>query len=315
MTVHMFVLEPERLLHVSDRRLTYSTGGLFDPHSNKSLVVQGTDSIFAIGYAGAAFGVTKPIDVIVAEAITQRYFKPNVVISGFSPTKDADMTLAAIWDRVVARLKMEGARLGPRWAVDLLVAGYERRDTGAAPFSRAARLRGGTVLKQDNDVQVVEAKGQWRGSIGSGAPQLEALIRKWTVKHPPEASSWENLKAAVVRAARRTATLDRTVGPDVMMVEVALENEGPEVSVQYHPAREGLSVDLVHSLVPELLTPWIIGPRLAQAPAVIVGSMQSIGGIRVSCLSPPGSPPIEGPIVFGILPAPRRRWTFTPGSS
>ena len=61
--------------HASDRFVSVeptpdNPTGEFDPHSNKTIVVVGSDCWLVLGYAGIAYLDGKPTDQLIAEAIS-----------------------------------------------------------------------------------------------------------------------------------------------------------------------------------------------------------------------------------------------------
>jgi hypothetical protein len=122
---------------------------------------------------------------------------------------------------------------------------------------------------------------------------------------PPKAAFDEYREAAVL-AGRDTAAAEPTVGPDFMLVDI----QTPMMAtVQYRPALEGMNVPVYESLIPEMLTPWIIGPRGWMPPAIGLGEMHAMAGVPVTVLAPPGAPEHVGNLDFYLAPTGRKGWS------
>ena len=69
MTLIWTVASPQCVVHVSDRLVTLSTGGVLSPAANKNVVYHGRDCLVTIGFTGLAALESLPVDTWIAREI------------------------------------------------------------------------------------------------------------------------------------------------------------------------------------------------------------------------------------------------------
>lgn len=332
MTVHGWVLGDEYVLHMSDRRLTAARPGagtqIVDSDAPKTLVVQGGDASFTIGYSGMAETVDGlPVDVLIAQAIAGVELQPGSISSQFTIPNKRFMNHWDIAERVVARLRKELARRGARGEEIVLgLGGYHYRRSGPVLFFRSYQVREAEVFRQSHTKANKNFERRGRCDIaatGSGAQLLLNGVREVLNAEPPRrGSTHENLLLELARVGRGVSSLEPTVGPDFMFTTLT-PGPSPHLRVQYVPAVAGVGIEMVGALIDESFTPWVIAPGAVHVPSLIVGHVYSMSGISVEVVPPPCSsgPQGEYDLVGGIFAHPRPRWRKrsaplrTPGSS
>lgn len=80
MTLIWTVASRHCVVHVSDRLVTWSTGGVANPAANKNVVYYGPDCLATIGFTGLAALEGKPTDRWIAEAILGSTLDPGMHI-------------------------------------------------------------------------------------------------------------------------------------------------------------------------------------------------------------------------------------------
>ncbi|WP_162802260.1 hypothetical protein [Ornithinimicrobium murale] len=302
MTVHLFALSPDsQFLHASDRWLTDSRSKRrMDDLANKVVAVLADDALFTIGSTGHAYIGETPIDVAIVEAILGTDVWDKASFVGRPPNPDPRyMSLGKIRKRITEHLTSRTARI-PGWFVQLGISGFHRRRQLSIPFMWDLQITHGNASLRELSTEKVRYSNRtstW--TIGSGRyffqNEFQRLLREPNVL----------INDAAVLAGRYTASQEPTVGPDVMLVEGVIRGDSAGLRVQYRPAIEGLSVQVYGSLIPEMYTPWIVTPNGSTSPSVVVGQTQSVGGLQVEVLPPPGAPPIDGDVALIVAPIPR----------
>lgn len=118
-----------RAIHASDRMLSVRNVGEFDAHSNKTVVVCGSDCRIVLGYSGLAFLNGKPTDEFIAEAITGLSdLSGGGSLMGWS---DRGLHYRAIRDRIERAIANAYTRLPRKTAEEyttrVLAVGWQRK--------------------------------------------------------------------------------------------------------------------------------------------------------------------------------------------
>lgn len=122
-----------RAIHASDRFVSVKhpkfPTGEFDPHSNKTLVLCGSDCRVVIGYSGLAFLDGKPTDQFIAEAVTGI---PDLSGGGMLiGPPDRGLHYRKIRDRIEHAIVDAYRRLpqgvANQYATSVLAAGFQRK--------------------------------------------------------------------------------------------------------------------------------------------------------------------------------------------
>lgn len=303
---------------MSDRRLTVPRPGAaprsVDSDAPKSLVVQGGDAVFTIGYSGTAETVDGlPVDVLLAEAISGVELQHGWTGASFPVPNKRFMNHWDVAERIVARLQREFAGRGaPGWEIVLGVGGYHYRRSLPVLFFRSYEIREAGVSRwAPTTNKKIERRGRCDvAATGSGArPLLKGVNSVLNVDTSQRSALHEDFLLELAKVGRGVSSVEPTVGPDFMFTTLT-SRPVPRLRIQYMPAVEGVGIQMMGSLIDEMFSPWVIAPGAVHFPSIIVGNVHSMSGINVEVVPPPGAsgPQGEYDVVFGLYPHPRPRW-------
>jgi hypothetical protein len=266
MTLILHGLNRGFAVHASDRRVSRSSGAAYSIDENKSLVVRTRDAIGVIGYTGDAYVWRKPMDNFLAESIYGQEFTMPFAIMGGGLDR---ITLNTVIQRI--RSAISAANL-PRTTstLHLCFGGFRWRRNRMIPFYREfGQLHGGIVDRSELRPWRPNHREGFR-QIGNVAdPQIVANTFYFATRRTPRLSGLEVATTAFLQIIRSRARQVRTVGSDVMMIELIRNPNGSNTGIvrwRYWPeterALEGNDLDSV------VFSPWFLGPNLTVAPMI-----------------------------------------------
>lgn len=228
MTLIVSLIAGHWAFHASDRIIsvepsTANPTGEYDPHSNKTVVVVGTDAWVVLGYSGLAFLDGKPTDPLIAEAI-----------SGYDDLAPAMMTFwqrppnlhyREIRDRVENKLKDAYTRLPQKLRqIPTLVSasGVQHKDGMVNKVMFRTIVQGDTAKSVEFRPGVEYGDGGFYiDAVGMVKQQIidRAKARLSAINTPDDCDNLKNETRDILRdAVLETSALTDKVGDNVMTV-------------------------------------------------------------------------------------------------
>lgn len=284
------------VMQVSDRLVTCGDNP-FDRDSNKTVVFHATDAIVSLSYTGDAYTESLPTDQWIAQNLWGKEFPdagggraPGVIfnMSGHRP-RDLGYSLNRLGTSIAGHLA--GLPASKRKPPEIALAGWQWKRRGLHGIARPI-------------VATMEFKlNPTAGEIGY---RILVLRRNWHLESPrpfrfrvsPKgwmtlreideltadiASNSEVLRVrdTLIERIRRVSSRATRVGPDCTSVIIPPPGSR-QIHLFYMPSDSGgvpaFGGDGLETPVPATYTPWLVGPNVVMAPAVVLGiSPQPLG--------------------------------------
>jgi hypothetical protein len=239
---------------------------VLDDESNKVLVVQCHNAVFAIAYTGVAVAHETWMDCVIADCLAHRKL-------GFALAQPGTPLLARPAFSIINELKinlngvLNSDSLSRAEGLELLIQGWEFGKKRLIPF--ACKLRRGP--RHANEYRYLDIQhqpvtkffrehptGLWGETLGDdGGAINEALEKlKSTVRFAYDDVE-EHIRQSVIRRSRETETVSAA------SVALQLDPRVPDgqVTFTYYPNEKILGGY-------PLLSPWVMTPRMICSPAV-----------------------------------------------
>jgi hypothetical protein len=284
-TIILSVVTDKYAVHVSDRlltqRVTASSGVRYepwDPAANKSIIVLGSDGLFALGYSGPGHISGTPTDHWIAEVIAGEDLGANQPDFGFQIQNgtSTDRVLAQRFPEL-ARCLAEATRAGHLAATDPVSIGFvglrwESLDKLVWPAY-------GTIGSDGHQYLYGMSPERWgyeQGRFCSGATgNSQDFAQKLLMERfsGADLSSHEDTAAAMIEILRALPDEDPTVGRDCLVTTI--QAVPPHVRIKYEPF--GVTQMLIKSAsgksttVEAAVSPWIITPDRLFSPLAMNG--------------------------------------------
>ena len=334
------LVTPALLVQVADR-LTSTTAGPFDRASNKTVVFRALDGICAIGYSGSAFIGRIHSDQWIAEILASGRAPTGGLRRGMRfCTRSLDDWPASdhVGHRLAAALNAAHAKQAIA-QIEIVIAGLREThgariplpfitEVAAGPngFRAAGRIRrraiwprrvsddGGPTLASVLNSQPTAPPRYLSANRTSalGAVPEQAEFKEWVDGVPRATEGADAIAQYLVVRIRDFADHAVGIGKDCMAVQMV----GTTVRIRYLPFDSKVvtvgppgNVQFARDAV---YSPWIIGPGVELAPALITGNVVStinLSGIDVAMEVRDPHPPDGGPL-FTSRTQPRRPAPF-----
>lgn len=310
MTLILSSIRRDSAVQVSDRLLTYRGGTVFDPASNKTIVLRASDAIVTMSYTGVAYIGPEPTDSWLASTLAGIPLTgPRFMIrTGGRGALPLGLNLKRLQRRLDDHLSHR-----PDY-FEILGCGLYQPRSDRPPRSIMFLLSKPTRARFSLQV----TRLPWPLPIYAGAPatfgrwivgqltpnvkrtrcyrlsasspdnnilpsEIEALTNRLGLEVDPTAQAEIMVETLRTIASRRVG-----IGEDCMSVAML----GPHVYVRYWPKVwpfEEFLRGTERIRRPVVYTPWVIGPGLMRAPALVTGSGGSItfGDVTVEFVAPP----------------------------
>ena len=285
MTIILSVVTGDYAVQVSDRllteRVTSSAGVRYEPwdlSANKSVIVLGSDGLFAVGYSGPGHISGVPTDSWIAEAIAGEDLDANKVGRRFGIRIESgtstDRVLASRFPELARRLAEAtgaGQLTGPV-SVGFVGLRWESLDDVWPAY--------GTIGSDGHQYLYGMSPQRWgyeKGRVCTGATgHSQALAQRLLHERfsGADLSSQEDTAAALIEILRSLPDEDPTVGRDCLITTI--QAVSPHVRIKYEPF--GTTQMLVESVTTgqrytfeAAVSPWIITPNHIFAPLTMNG--------------------------------------------
>lgn len=325
MTLIVAVAVGNWAFHASDRFVSVeptpaNPTGEYDPHSNKTVVVVGTDCWVVLGYTGIAYLDGRPTDRLIAEAISGYGDLPPAMATFWQ--QPPDLHYREIRRRVEEKLKDAYSRLPDSEkarSTIVLASGVQRKDNKVTKVMFRTTVKGDTATSiemrpatQQFNAFNVDAVGMVNNTIIDRAKARLSAITDSPDEVPDRVR--EILKDAVLE----TSALTTKVGDNVMTV--LLDNPGQTIRTGLHITDRQRQADLFEKARKEspgmldtfaerltISTPYVLTPGMIWGPSIgNPGGWKTNNGITFDYTGFDNQPGSGGGAFFGVQP--RRDW-------
>ncbi|WP_373167219.1 hypothetical protein [Mycobacterium marinum] len=270
--------------HASDRFVSVpvtarNPTGEFDPHSNKTVIVVGSDCWLVMGYTGVAYLNGKPTDQVIAEAISGYQDLSGIMSTFWTP--GPYLHYREIRNRIQSRLDNDYASL-PRavkaaHGITVLSSGLQRKG------QRIKRVMSRIDVKRDRTTssELAPRFMPWGGFQGSAVGTVHnSTMDKMGERLKRYLDRGGNdphiFREVMMDAVRQTgAIVPHVVGQDA--VGVYLDNSNRKISARFHPAIPARQMELLQRLQgldpqlanrPTVSTPFVLMPGVIWGPSI-----------------------------------------------
>lgn len=292
------------ILQVSDRLITRS-GDPVDQASNKTIIYHARDAIVTMSYTGLAYISNIPTDQWIAEMLIglpyDRNRKPPAIGPGTRKYTDIGLSLRIIKDRLesISQTRSEDAKIWNKTAFDLSINGWQWDKKGHSRPLVAWLSKGA----DDKSIEIGHKNRDWfygGRMIVTAAPA--GYVKTNQLREITDALSYKSPDDSVLYLTRVIQSCSKVfpqIGSDCMSVLLLHPNNGL-IRVKYIPDQINKALmisDQGSSIIKVGFTPWMIGPNVTYAPALLFGQgwQFSLGYFSVEIDAP------TNPTNFGVL--------------
>ena len=281
MTIILSLVTGGYALQISDRRLTQEKkAGLYDvwdPASNKSVILLGRDGVVSMGYSGPAFIGRATTDGWIAQVLTGIDLGANRERPDFTyhhgsgvPDRVLHAHLGVVEDRLNKAIT---ARQLDR-TLALYGVGLRWNSLGKPAWPQMAR-----ITWDSGRYTMAMSKKRWGWESGqsyffgaSGWSEVEAqnALRRWL--RTTDTRDKDQTAATFIDVLRSLPSDDTTVSKDCLVTTI--QRESPHVHVRYEPygiAGAEVASSTRTFTVPVAFSPWVLTPTFLAAPQAISG--------------------------------------------
>ena len=325
MTLIVAVVAGNWAFHASDRVVSAeptpdNPTGEFDPHSNKTVVVVGTDCWVVLGYTGIAYLDGKPTDHLIAEAISGcDEFSPAMYTFWQQPP---DLHYREIRRRMEDKLRDAYSRLpdSEKGRVTLVLAsGVQEKDGIVTKVMFRTKVQGDSVTSIEMRPETPGFKGFYIDAVGMVKNEIidRAKARLSAIGPPVTAAEVPDIVQDILKdAVLETSQLTPKVGDNVMTV--VLDNPGQAIRTALHiadPQRQAELFEQGRQSQPgfdqfagmsTVSTPYVLIPGGIWGPSIGKPGGWDTGGITFDFTGFDDQPGAGGGAFFGIQP--RKDW-------
>jgi hypothetical protein len=287
-TIIMSVVTADYTMQVSDRLLTRKLTTLTTPEqvfyepwdkaANKSVIVLGSDGLFAMGYTGPAHVAGAPTDGWIAEFVAGQelganQIRPDIGAMQISQGTSTNRVLAVRFPELAQRVgEMDSAgKLTDRLSID--VVGLRWKDLNKLAWPAYGRI--GWDADEDRNIFGMSSQRwgyenkNYARALGPKQNIAQKLLRERF--RGADLSSKEGTAAVLIDILRSLPSEDPTVGRDCLVTTI--QGVPPHVHIKYEPYDlTQMSVEFKSGrtvTVEAACTPWIITPDKLFAPAAM----------------------------------------------
>jgi hypothetical protein len=173
MTLTVAVVAGNWAFHASDRFVSVEPmpddpAGEFDPHSNKTVAVVGTDCWVVLGYTGLAYLDSKPTDQVIAEAISGYDDLGQAAFTFWQ--RPPDLHYREIRNRVENKLRDAYSRLpksvAAKYPTLVLASGVQENDGIVTKVMFRTKVQGDSVSSVEMRHDTPGFKGFYIDAVG-----------------------------------------------------------------------------------------------------------------------------------------------------
>jgi hypothetical protein len=300
MTLHLLRTSNSYTLMVSDRLVS---GRMTDALANKNLIYHARDAIVAIGYAGRAYGLNlsnsnMPSDEWLAEKLWGKPIErgpdgvaPATFTFGkISKHLNVGQSINLLRNELIASFDALPRSDRKRVQFHLVLAGWRESRHGISYIL--------TQIKRSNDTFKIETAPRYYYRVRTGTCVLSFPDGYISQTHLSDIAGRlkpltpDESESLLVEEIRRVAALHPDkVGPHCLSILLPPQPTSP-IRVRFIPTVEHTAVvTLPRRAISKTLgvafSPWVIGPRILAAPAVMNGnSTLHLGPIRINIEAP-----------------------------
>jgi hypothetical protein len=211
--------------HASDRFVSVkptpaNPTGEYDPHSNKTVVVVGTDCWVVLGYTGLAFLDGKPTDRVIAEAISGYDELAPAMMTFWQPSPD--LHYREIRRRVEEKLKDAYSRLPAlekKLTTVVLASGVQRKDNKVTKVMFRMIIVGDTATSVEMRPDTQQFNSFYIDAVGMvSKPIIDRAKARLTAVNCPADEVPEQVRDILRDAVLETSAITDKVGDNVMTV-------------------------------------------------------------------------------------------------
>lgn len=326
MTLIVSAVAGNHAFHASDRVVSVeptadNPTGEFDPHSNKTVIVIGTDCWAVLGYTGIAYLDGKPTDHLIAEAISG-YDELSPAMHTFWQ-QPPNLHYREIRDRVENALRDAYTRLpaSEKQRVTLvLTSGVQRKDGMVTKVMFRTKAQGDSVTSIEMRPDYTGFKGFYIDAVGMVKKEIidRAKARLSAIAPPITADQVPDVVRGILRdAVLETSQLTPKVGDNVMTV--VLDNPAQAIRTALHIADPQRQAELFENYqqtsahfdqqfagMATVSTPYVLMPGSIWGPSVGNPGGWDTGGITFDFTGFNDQRGTGGGAFFGTQP--RRDW-------
>lgn len=270
--------------HASDRFVSVpvtaqNPTGEFDPHSNKTVVVIGSDCWLVMGYTGIAYLNGRPTDQLIAEAISGYDDLSGSMSSFWSP--GPYLHYREIRNRIESKLHDAYSKLAPKdkaaHNVTVLSSGLQRKGRRI----KRVMFRIDVTRNSTTSAELAQRFMPWGGFQASAVgtvhyPTMDKLTARLKLYLDKGGNDPKIFREIMMDAVRQTGKIvPHVVGQDA--VGVYLDNVAQKISAHFHPAIPARQMELLQKLrglepqfakMPTVSTPFVLMPGTIWGPSI-----------------------------------------------
>ncbi len=225
MTLIVALVAGNWAFHASDRFVSVkptpaNPTGEYDPHSNKTVVVVGTDSWVVLGYTGLAFLDGKPTDRLLAEAISGYDELAPAMMTFWQ--RPPDLHYREIRRRVEEKLKAAYSRLPlpqKKLPTIVLASGVQRKNNIVTKVMFRTTALGDTVSSIEMRPKTQQFSSFYIDAVGMvHNPTIDRAKARLTALDCPADEAIDRTRDILRDAVLETSALTDKVGDNVMTV-------------------------------------------------------------------------------------------------
>jgi hypothetical protein len=211
--------------HASDRFISVkptsaNPTGEYDPHSNKTVVVVGTDCWVVLGYTGLAFLDGRPTDQLIAEAISGYDELPPAMMTWWQ--QPPNLHYREIRRRVEEKLKDAYSRLPAahkKMPTLVLASGVQRKNNMVTKVMFRTTVIGDTVKSIEMRPDTQQFNSFYIDAVGMvHNPTIDRAKARLSALNCPAEEAADQTRDILRDAVLETSALTDKVGDNVMTV-------------------------------------------------------------------------------------------------
>ena len=323
MTLIVAVVAGNWAFHASDRVVSAkptpdNPTGEFDPHSNKTVVVVGTDCWVVLGYTGIAYLDAKLKDHLIAEALSgYDEFAPAMHVFWQQPP---DLHYREIRRRLEGRLRDAYSRLPASEKARttyVLAAGVQRKDGMVTKVMFRTKVQGDSVKSIEMRPETPGFSGFYIDAVGMVKNEIiDRAKDRMTAFTGPADELPAIIRDILKDAVLETSQLTPKVGDNVMTV--VLDNPSRAIRTKLHiadPQRQAELFEQTRQSSPgfddfagmsTVSTPYVLIPGGIWGPSIGTPGGWDTGGITLDFTGFDDQPGGGGAAFIGTQP--RKDW-------
>jgi hypothetical protein len=283
MTVIVSTIWGGRISILVDRRISrrqsMHASTVVDDDSNKMLIVQCHNAIFAIAYTGLAVAQESWMDCVIADCLAHRKLELAFLQPGANLLK---RPYFALIDEL--RINLNGVlNSDPKLEqmnLELLIQGWVCRMSNWHPFS--CKLKRGLLHSNGNRYFEFHhhpvakflrehPSGLWGETLGDDGGSSGAITKALETLRSTVGFSHDHIEQHLCKAILDRSGETQTVSPASVAVQLDPTSSEGQVTFTYYPQKQSANGH-------PFLTPWVMTPRMISAPSITASTSSPQSG-------------------------------------